>query len=188
MGGALWRDIALISAGAVAGANLRFAVSRLSLKYLSPSVPYGTLIVNVTGSFVLGFFLAWTTERVLADPHWRPLVAVGFCGAYTTYSSYGFETISLLEQGHYGLAAANFLANNVQMLYERGLAGGTVLRAVAGFTGEGGVETTSLVDVGGKLPLVVEFIDSADKVERVMPELKQMVGARLIVRERVQAL
>ena len=113
MGTALWRDIALISLGAVIGANLRFAVNRIALKYLSASVPYGTLIVNVSGSLVLGFFLAWTSERVLANPHWRSLVAVGFCGAYTTYSSYGFETVALLEQGHYGLATANFLANNV---------------------------------------------------------------------------
>ena len=116
MGSALWRDIALISLGAVIGANLRFAVNRLALKYLSASVPYGTLIVNVTGSFMLGFFLAWTTERVLANPHWRSLVAVGFCGAYTTYSSYGFETVALLEQGHFGLATANFIANNVLTL------------------------------------------------------------------------
>ena len=89
MGAALWGDIALISLGAALGANLRYGVNRLALKYLSASVPYGTLLVNVSGSFILGFFLAWTTERVLADPQWRALVAVGFCGAYTTYSSYG---------------------------------------------------------------------------------------------------
>ena len=116
MGGALWRDLALISAGAIAGANLRFLVNRLAVKYLSASVPYGTLIVNVTGSFVLGFFMAWTAERVLANPQWRPLIAIGFCGAYTTYSSYGFETVTLLQQGHYGLAGVNFLANNLLVL------------------------------------------------------------------------
>ena len=114
--GGLWRDVAFISLGAVIGANLRFAVNRLALKLLSTSVPYGTLIVNVTGSFVLGFFMAWTAERVLANPHWRPLIAVGFCGAYTTYSSYGFETVNLLQQGHYSLAGINFLANNVLVL------------------------------------------------------------------------
>jgi len=72
------------------------------------------------------------------------------------------------------------------MLHSQGLAGGTVLRAVAGFTGKGDVQNTSLVDVGGKLPLVVEFIDSADAIERVMPLLKKMAGQRLIVRQRVQ--
>jgi hypothetical protein len=74
----------------------------------------------------------------------------------------------------------------LQMLHRRGIAGGTVLRAVAGFTGKGGVETTSLVDAGGKLPLVIEFIDSEANVERVIPELRKMVGDRLIVRARVE--
>ena len=74
----------------------------------------------------------------------------------------------------------------LRMLFERGLAGGTVLHAVAGFTRGGGVETTSLVDAGGRLPLVIEFIDTAEKVAGVMPELRKMVGKRLIVRERVE--
>lgn len=112
----MWKDALWISVGAVLGANLRYAVNRLALKYLSASVPYGTLIVNVTGSFLLGFFLAWTSERVLADPRWRLLAAVGFCGAYTTFSSYSFETFVMLEQGHYGLATANFVANNLLCL------------------------------------------------------------------------
>ena len=73
----------------------------------------------------------------------------------------------------------------LRMLHERGIAGGTVLHAVAGFTGHGSVQTTTLVDAGGKLPLVIEFIDSADKVDSVMPQLKQMVGERLAVRQQV---
>jgi CrcB protein len=105
-------DVLWITIGAIVGANLRFAVSRWAMKYLSPSVPYGTFIINISGSFILGFFLVWTSERVLADPRWRALIAVGFCGAYTTFSSYSFETFNLFEKGHYGLAAANFLANN----------------------------------------------------------------------------
>jgi len=75
----------------------------------------------------------------------------------------------------------------LRMLHARGMAGGTVLRAVAGFTGKGGVETTTLVDAGGKLPLVVEFIDSVAKVEGVMPELARMAGHRLIVRHAIEA-
>jgi len=129
MGAVLWRDIVLISLGAALGANLRYAVNRLALEYLSASVPYGTLIVNVSGSFLLGFFLAWTSERVLADPLWRALVAIGFCGAYTTYSSYSFETFHMLEQGHYGLALANFAANNLLCLAAV-LAGAALARAL----------------------------------------------------------
>ena len=109
-------DIFWISLGAIAGANLRFAVSNWAVHALSPSLPYGTLIVNMTGSFILGFFLIWTSERVLADPHWRMLVAVGFCGSYTTFSSYTFETLKLLEGSDYAAATGNFLANNLLAL------------------------------------------------------------------------
>lgn len=125
----MWKDVLWISAGAILGANLRYAVGRLALMHLSASVPYGTLIVNVTGSFLIGFFLAWTSERVLADPRWRLLVAVGFCGAYTTYSSYSFETFTMLEQGHHGLATANFIANNLLCLAAV-VAGAALARAI----------------------------------------------------------
>jgi PII-like signaling protein len=73
----------------------------------------------------------------------------------------------------------------LKLLHDQGVAGGTVLRAVAGFTHQGRVETTSLVDAGGKLPLVVEFIDHLEHVDRVMPLVKQMAGHRLIIRQRV---
>jgi len=76
----------------------------------------------------------------------------------------------------------------LRMLHKEGLAGGTVLRAVAGFTGSGGVQTTSLVDAGGNLPLVVEFVDSVEAVNRVMPILKQIAGKRLIVMQDVSAV
>ena len=119
------KDVLWVSTGAVVGANLRFFVSRVTMKHLSASLPWGTLIINVTGSFILGFFLAWTTERVLVDPRWRTLIAVGFCGAYTTFSSYSFETFSLFEQGHYSLAAGNFAANNLLAL--AGVVAGVIL-------------------------------------------------------------
>ena len=109
-------DVMWITAGAAVGANMRYAVNRLALHHLSASVPYGTLIVNITGSLILGFFLVWTSERVFADPRWRLLIAVGFCGAYTTYSSYSFETFTMIEQGHYGMATVNFVANNLLCL------------------------------------------------------------------------
>lgn len=109
------KDVLWITLGAAAGANLRYAVSRWAAAF-SASLPYGTLIVNVSGSLVLGFFLIWTSERVLADPLWRPLVAVGFCGAYTTFSSYSFETFRLFEEGHYVIAFTNFAANNLACL------------------------------------------------------------------------
>lgn len=110
------KDLFWISLGAVAGANLRYAIGNWAAGALSASLPWGTLIVNTTGSFILGFFLIWTSERVLVDPHWRMLLAVGFCGAYTTFSSYSFETLRLFEAGHYSAALGNFFANNLLAL------------------------------------------------------------------------
>lgn len=74
----------------------------------------------------------------------------------------------------------------LRMLHDEGIAGGTVLHAVAGFTGHGHVQTTTLVDAGGKLPLVVEFIDTPEAVDRITPMLREMAGARLVVRQSVQ--
>jgi len=105
-----------VSVGALFGANLRYFVSRFAAKLVSPNFPYGTLIINISGSFVLGLFLIWTTERVLADTRWRWLIAVGFCGSYTTFSSYAFETIAYFEQGHWSLFALNVLTNNLLCL------------------------------------------------------------------------
>ena len=106
-------DFLAISVGAIVGANLRYWMSRSAVRWLGPVFPYGTLSINVLGSFVLGFFLVWTSERVLVDPRWRLLIAVGFCGGYTTISSYAYETMAFFEQGQWTLMAANFFANNV---------------------------------------------------------------------------
>lgn len=76
----------------------------------------------------------------------------------------------------------------LRFLAGEGCAGGTVLRAVAGFTRAAGVVTTSLVDTGGKLPLVIEYVDDAETVARVLPRLREMVGQRLITTEIVEVV
>jgi fluoride exporter len=101
-----------ISVGAILGANARYLLSRWAARMIGASFPYGTLIINVSGSFLLAFFLVWTTERVFADPRWRLVFAIGFCGAFTTFSSFAFETMSYFEQGHWGLLAWNVCLNN----------------------------------------------------------------------------
>ena len=106
------QTILLISAGAVVGANLRYFVAQHASRLMPSTFPAATLVINFTASLILGFFLIWTGERVLTDPRWRLLVAVGFCGGYSTYSSYAFETFALFEAGHLSLAAWNILAMN----------------------------------------------------------------------------
>ncbi len=124
MRGYLW-----VFLGAIFGAGARYGLSRYIAKVLSPDFPYGTLIINVTGSFILGLFMIWTTERVFADPKWRLIIAIGFCGSYTTFSSYAFESFALFVQGHWGLFAANVIANNLLCLLGV-LAGAALARAM----------------------------------------------------------
>ena len=73
----------------------------------------------------------------------------------------------------------------LKYLREENVAGATVFHAVAGFTGRGRVKTSSLVDAGGKLPIVLTFVDTDEHVQRVLPKLREMASHRLIVRENV---
>jgi CrcB protein len=109
-------DFLVISLGAIVGANARYLLSRLAARELGPVFPYGTLVINVLGSLIVGFFVVWTTERVLADPRWRLLVVVGFCGSFTTFSSYAFESMSYFEQGQWLVMATNIISNNLLCL------------------------------------------------------------------------
>jgi len=110
------RDFVIVSIGAIFGANARYIISRFAAKMLGPVFPYGTLFINVTGSMIVGFFMIWATERVLLDPRWRLFIVIGFCGAYTTFSSYPFESMAYFEQGQWGLMLANIFANNILCL------------------------------------------------------------------------
>lgn len=110
------RDFFAISVGSILGANSRYWTNRLAIRCLGPVFPYGTLAINVAGSLILGFFMAWSVGRLLPDSRWRLVVAVGFCGGYTTFSSYAFESIALAQRGQWVLAGTNLLSNNLLSL------------------------------------------------------------------------
>jgi fluoride exporter len=105
-----------IALGAGVGASARYFISGYIARTFSTAFPYGTLAINVTGSLVLGFFLILAGERMLLDPRWRFLIAIGFCGSYTTFSSYAFETFAYMEQGQWLLVAVNVVASNALCL------------------------------------------------------------------------
>jgi CrcB protein len=109
-------DFLTISLGAIVGAFSRYVFSRMAAKYIGSAFPYGTLIINITGSAIVGFFMIWATERALLDPRWRLLIVIGFCGSLTTFSSYAFETMAYFQQGQWALMLGNVLSNNLLCL------------------------------------------------------------------------
>ena len=123
------KDFLAISIAAILGANLRYLLSRFAIRELGPVFSFGTLMINIVGSFIVGLFVIWTTERVLVDPRWRLLVVVGFCGSFTTFSSYAFETMAFFEQGQWGLMVANIVGHNLLCL-AGALAGMALARAL----------------------------------------------------------
>ena len=118
-----------IALGAVVGASARYFLSGFIARNFSAVFPFGTLVINVTGSLLLGFFLVLASERVLLDPRWRFLIAIGFCGSYTTFSSYAFETFAYMEQSQWLLMTANIIASNALCLAAV-LAGAAIARGL----------------------------------------------------------
>jgi len=91
----------LISLGAIFGANARYWIGDWAAQKFGANFTYGTFIINFTGSLLIGFFLTLATERFMIDSRWRLLIAVGFLGAYTTFSTYAFESFNLLVKGQW---------------------------------------------------------------------------------------
>lgn len=103
----------IVGLGGFLGACARYWVSGWTAEKWGASFPYGTLLINLTGSFVLGLFLAATTERLLIDPRWRLFLAIGFLGAYTTFSTYTYESVQLLLTGNWWVGLANLVGSNL---------------------------------------------------------------------------
>lgn len=101
----------LIGVGAFLGANLRYAVQTWAAGRFGASFPYGTLIANVSGSFLLGLFVTLATQRAAISPAWRLFFAVGFVGGYTTFSSFTVETLGLAQGGNWLWGAFNVLSS-----------------------------------------------------------------------------
>lgn len=103
----------LIALGAMLGANARYLVGVWAGNRFGASLPYGTLIVNVSGSFALGLLTALAASRLNVSNEVRLFLAVGFLGAYTTFSSYAVESLALARAGSFWFALINILANNL---------------------------------------------------------------------------
>lgn len=100
-----------ISLGAILGANLRYLVGGWIAERWGSSFPVATLVINATGSLVIGVLLTLITERVSAPAWVRPTLAIGFLGSYTTFSTFSYETLALARDGSWLAAGANVAAS-----------------------------------------------------------------------------
>lgn len=101
------RNPIAVSLGAIAGALSRYYLSLWFAQRFGANFPYGTFFINTTGCLAMGFFFTFAIERIaIISPEVRLLVAVGFLGAYTTFSTYALDTVTLLS--HRSLAVAGF--------------------------------------------------------------------------------
>lgn len=88
----------LVGAGGFAGSIARYALSRTVESQLLSSFPWGTFAVNIIGCFVIGLIYGFAVKNLMS-PEWRLLLATGFCGGFTTFSSFSYETMTLLQDG-----------------------------------------------------------------------------------------
>ena len=93
-----------IAVGSAIGGMSRYVIGGLVQRLLDTTFPAGTLLINVTGSFMLGVILRYGVETTTLTPELRAFLTVGFCGGYTTFSTFSYEAVALLEDGEWGRA------------------------------------------------------------------------------------
>lgn len=101
-----------VAIGGMLGAVARFGVSQAVAGRWGGALPYGTLVINLSGSFAIGLLLTVLLGR-LADPLWRLLLVTGFLGGYTTFSAYSYELVGLIVTGRVTWAVAYLIASNL---------------------------------------------------------------------------
>lgn len=105
--------ILVIGLGAIIGANLRYFLGLWFAQQLGRAFPWGTFFINIGGSSILGLFVAWVSRQSAMNPNWQLFIAVGFCGAFTTFSSFSVESLALIRTGDWPRALVYVLGTNL---------------------------------------------------------------------------
>lgn len=104
-------NLILVMIGSAFGGGVRYWLSNAVYKYFPVSFPYGTLAVNIVGSFLLGIIIFFLDDREIINTQWRFFLTMGFCGGFTTFSTFSLETFNLLRDSQYFFAIMNVLSN-----------------------------------------------------------------------------
>lgn len=91
-------ELLSIAAGGALGAVSRFCLGNLISRIIGSALPYGTFVINIVGCFFMGLIMTMIIERGMLSASWRLLLCVGFLGGFTTFSSFGYETLMLLQE------------------------------------------------------------------------------------------
>jgi len=105
------RNLSLVALGGAIGAVSRYAISGLTYRIAGGSFPFGTLAVNVVGCLLIGFLLETAAQTTWVSDAWRLSLGIGFLGALTTFSTFGYETLALVREGEPSLALVNIASN-----------------------------------------------------------------------------
>ena len=110
------QKLLFVGLGGFVGACLRYSISLGAQKWWGVEFPYGTMIVNVAGGLLIGLLMELSIGSDLIPPHLRLFLVTGLLGGFTTFSSFSYETVSLLSDGSYLLGTANIALNLVLSL------------------------------------------------------------------------
>ena len=111
-----------IAVGGAIGACLRWFIMSKCEVWFGKGMPFGTLVVNVSGSFLLGVLYALIVQGTVAESPHKTLFSIGLLGAFTTFSTFSLDTLLLLQQGDWLKAIANILLNVLLCIFAAGLA------------------------------------------------------------------
>lgn len=106
-----------VIAGAAIGGLLRYVVADVVQRNAKIIFPFGTLTVNILGSFMLGFIIFFLGEREIISPELRLFLTVGICGGFTTFSTFSYETLVLIQEAQFLYATMNILLNIILSLF-----------------------------------------------------------------------
>jgi fluoride exporter len=106
-----------VALGSAVGGVSRYLLGGLIQRLLDTTFPAGTLLINISGSFLLGAILRYAMETPTLSPEVRALLTIGFCGGYTTFSTFSYETVALLQDGEWGRAGLYVGASVILSLF-----------------------------------------------------------------------
>jgi fluoride exporter len=97
----------IVGIGGFMGSILRFWLATYIGRRMGTRFPYGTFVINVTGSLLIGFVMTVLTEKTHLSPNWRYLIPIGFIGGYTTFSTFEYETLRAVQDGQFAIGTLN---------------------------------------------------------------------------------